>query len=98
VFFTRNPTKLGSHFSDFSSIFYAFYKIQQNGNTIEVTSYKQVPGKNLIFTDMPLNHRNDPGKNCQLAMWLFGQAGGAVAGIPMAPMVGSVGKVVVEVC
>jgi hypothetical protein len=30
-----NPTKLSLHFSEFSTIFYAFYKFQQNGYTIE---------------------------------------------------------------
>jgi hypothetical protein len=30
VIFIRNPTKLGLHFSEFSKIFYAFYKVQQN--------------------------------------------------------------------
>jgi hypothetical protein len=34
VCFTRNPTKLGLHFSDFSTIFYRIYKNQQNACTI----------------------------------------------------------------
>jgi hypothetical protein len=33
-FFTTNPTKLGLHFSDFSTIFYEFSKIQQKHFTI----------------------------------------------------------------
>jgi hypothetical protein len=33
-FFTTNPTKLVLHFSDISTIFYEFYKNQQNGFTI----------------------------------------------------------------
>jgi hypothetical protein len=33
-FFTMNPTKLGLHFSGFSTIFHAIYKIPQNGFTI----------------------------------------------------------------
>jgi hypothetical protein len=37
LLFTRNPTKLGLHFSDFSTIFYRIYKIQQITYTIEVT-------------------------------------------------------------
>jgi hypothetical protein len=32
--FTTNPTKLVLHFSEFSTIFYGFYKNQQNGFTI----------------------------------------------------------------
>jgi hypothetical protein len=33
-FFTTNPTKLGLHFSDFSTIFYEIYKIQHFTTTI----------------------------------------------------------------
>jgi membrane protein insertase Oxa1/YidC/SpoIIIJ len=32
--FKTNPTKLCLHFSKFSTIFYAIYKILQNSNTI----------------------------------------------------------------
>jgi hypothetical protein len=32
--FTTNPTKVSLHFSEFSMIFYAIYKILQNSNTI----------------------------------------------------------------
>jgi hypothetical protein len=31
-----DPTKLSLNFSEFSTIFYAFYKFQKIGNTIEV--------------------------------------------------------------
>jgi hypothetical protein len=34
VFFTRNPTKLGLHFSEVSTVFYDFYKIQPKEFTI----------------------------------------------------------------
>jgi hypothetical protein len=34
-FFTANPTKLTLHFSEFSTILYEFYKIQQITTTIE---------------------------------------------------------------
>jgi hypothetical protein len=33
-YFTANPTKLVLHFSDFSTIFYAIYKKQENHFTI----------------------------------------------------------------
>jgi hypothetical protein len=33
-FMTKNPTKLSLHFSNFSTIFYGFYKIQQKHFTI----------------------------------------------------------------
>jgi hypothetical protein len=35
VFSTTNSTKLSLHFSEFSTIFYAFYKFQQLEDTIE---------------------------------------------------------------
>jgi hypothetical protein len=38
-----NPTKLALHFSDFSVIFYAIYKNQENGNTIGVTLLQERP-------------------------------------------------------
>jgi hypothetical protein len=42
---TRNPTKLSFNFSEFSTIFYAFYKFQQSGNTIGDTFCTEAPGK-----------------------------------------------------
>jgi hypothetical protein len=36
VLFTTNPTKFSLQFSVFSTIFYAFYKFQKIGYTIEV--------------------------------------------------------------
>jgi hypothetical protein len=45
VFFTRNPTKLGLHFSDFSMIFYAFYKILQNSIIIQDSNFQLSPWK-----------------------------------------------------
>jgi hypothetical protein len=41
--FTRNLTKLGLHFSEFSMIFYAFYKILQNSNTIQDSNFLAGP-------------------------------------------------------
>jgi hypothetical protein len=35
VFYTMKTTKLSLHFSEFSTNFYAFYKFQQFGYTIE---------------------------------------------------------------
>jgi hypothetical protein len=49
-----NPTKLVSHFSDFSVIFCAIYKNQENGNTIGVTFCNKDPGKKLGFAMWPL--------------------------------------------
>jgi hypothetical protein len=45
VFFTKNPTKLSLHFSEFSTIFYAFYKFQQFANTIGDQFCAEAPGK-----------------------------------------------------
>jgi hypothetical protein len=42
-FFTTNPTKLGLHFSDFSTIFCAIYKNQQQHFTISVTLSQSGP-------------------------------------------------------
>jgi hypothetical protein len=47
VFYTTNPTKLVLHFSEFSMIFYAFYKFQQNGCTIEDVTLRRGPRKDL---------------------------------------------------
>jgi hypothetical protein len=40
-----DPTKLVSHFFEFSVIFYAIYKIQQFGSTIGVTFLQLGPWK-----------------------------------------------------
>jgi hypothetical protein len=40
-----DPTKLVSHFSDFSVIFYAIYKKQQNSFTIGVVLLQERPWK-----------------------------------------------------
>jgi hypothetical protein len=45
VLFTMNPTKLSLHFSEFSTIFYTFYKFQQNGYTIEDALLRLSPWK-----------------------------------------------------
>jgi hypothetical protein len=54
VFSTTNPTKLSLQFSEFSTIFYAFYKFQQKTNTISEQTFKQAPGKIWPFTMWPL--------------------------------------------
>jgi hypothetical protein len=45
VFSTTNPTKLVWHFSEISTIFYAFYKLQQKGYTIEDITLRLGPWK-----------------------------------------------------
>jgi hypothetical protein len=44
-FFTTNPTKLSSHFSEFATIFYAFYKFLQMECTIEDVTLRLGPWK-----------------------------------------------------
>jgi hypothetical protein len=47
VFSTTNPKKLSLNFSEFSTIFYAFYKFLQIGYTIEDVTLRLGPWKNL---------------------------------------------------
>jgi hypothetical protein len=47
LFFTTNPTKLVLQFSEFSTIFYTFYKFLQICNTIEDALLHRDPQKNL---------------------------------------------------
>jgi hypothetical protein len=47
VFSTTNPTKLFLKFYELSTIFYAFYKFQQNGYTIEDVTLRRGPRKDL---------------------------------------------------
>jgi hypothetical protein len=47
VFSPTSPTKLVWHFSEFSTIFYAFYKFQQIGYTIEDVTLRRGPRKDL---------------------------------------------------
>jgi hypothetical protein len=43
LFFTRNPTNLGLHFSDFSMILYEFYKIQPKAKNYSRISLHRCP-------------------------------------------------------
>jgi hypothetical protein len=47
--FHQESNKLSLHFSDFLMIFYAFYKIQQFGNTMEDVVLRGDPWKFLQF-------------------------------------------------
>jgi hypothetical protein len=55
-FFTTKPTKLGLHFSVFSTIFYWIYKNQQKTCTIWDDVLHRGPGTFQEFTDMPSVH------------------------------------------
>jgi hypothetical protein len=78
VFFTTNPRKLVLQFSEFSTIFYTFYKFLQICNTIEDVLLHRDPQKDLKslqpgpqFADKPLE-RN---RTSQIGPWPRGTAG-----------------------
>jgi hypothetical protein len=72
---------LSFQFSEFSTIFYAFYKFLQTTNTIEDSFRTEVPGKLFRFTPRPLVHVKLPGKSWTLAIGSLGMvAGGAGIG------------------
>jgi hypothetical protein len=85
VFITTNPTKLVLLFSEFSTIFYAIYKNQQNCNTIEDVVLRRGPVTFQSLTHLPLDRTKLPGKTWGLAMGSLAVGGGGLAGIPAAP-------------
>jgi hypothetical protein len=60
VLFTTNLTKLSLHFSEFSTIFYAFYKFLQKEYTIKVSTLQTDPWKFEILTGVPSALRLGP--------------------------------------
>jgi hypothetical protein len=71
VLFTTNPTNLSLHFSEFSTIFYAFYKFLQMEYTIEDVTLRRGPRKDLgprNWVPRPTGRR---------ARWKSGGSGGA---------------------
>jgi hypothetical protein len=85
VFFTTNPTKFSLHFFEFSTIFYAFYKFLQTGNTIEDSIRTEVPGIFYNLTDRSLVCTKHPTKKSGLATEPLAMGGGGLAGNPAAP-------------
>jgi hypothetical protein len=70
---TTDPTKLVSHFSEFSVIFYAIYKIHQSAYTIGVTFLQLGPWKDLkVCNSAPMAAGRHGLANS-------GEAGGALA-------------------
>jgi hypothetical protein len=57
-----NPTKLSMHFSEFSTIFYVFYKFQQNGYTIDVSTLRTDPWKDSPLCNVALGHGRRRGR------------------------------------
>jgi hypothetical protein len=82
VLFTKNPTKLGLHFSEFSTIFYGFYKIQHLHLDLEETVLRTGP---RISQTSPRDGKLD----CN---WVLGAMGGGGSSIPTRGRLGSAGK------
>jgi hypothetical protein len=80
--FTRNTTKLGLHFSDVSTIFYEFYKIQHLHLDLEETILRTGP---RILQTSPRDEKLD----CN---WVPGSMAGGGSSIPVRGRLGSVGK------
>jgi hypothetical protein len=81
-FFTTNPTKLGLYFSDFSTILYEFYKIQQFHLDLEETVLRTGP---RILQTGPRDEKLD----CN---WVHGAMAGGGSSIPVRGRLGSAGK------
>jgi hypothetical protein len=85
VFFTMNPEKLVLQLSEFSTIFYAFYKFLQKVFPIEDPSFNRVPRNIPRLTDRPLICTKHPARRSRLAIEPLAMGGGRLAGIPAAP-------------
>jgi hypothetical protein len=93
-FFTRKPTKLGLHFSAFSTQFTRFCKAVI---LFEIHFCTGVPGTFQPFTDMPSVHTQDPGNIPDLAIGSLGPMEAAARRNPAAPVGFLVGGGVEEV-
>jgi hypothetical protein len=76
VLFSRSPTKLGLHFSKFSTIFYGFYKNQQNTYTIWDSLLRPGPWQFWFLTKIPSVHTKHPEKKEGDAIGSSGHGGG----------------------
>jgi hypothetical protein len=81
--FTRNPTKLSLHFSDFSTVFYGFYKIQHLHLDLEETDLRTSSRISRI------GHQ-DANLDCN---WVPGTMTGGGSSISVRGRLGSAGKV-----
>jgi hypothetical protein len=81
-FFTSNPTKLRLYFSDCSTIFYEFYKIQHLHLDLEETNLRTGPRISQIGL-------RDKNLDCN---WVPGAMAGGGSSIPARGRLGSVGK------
>jgi hypothetical protein len=76
-FFTTTPIKLSLHFSEFSTIFYAFYNIQEFTTTIEDSLCTGAPKTFQSLKVTPLDCTKPLGRICPLQShpWLWGRCG-----------------------
>jgi hypothetical protein len=93
-FFTTNPTKLSLHFSEFSTIFYAFYNVQQFTTTIEDSLCTGVPRNIQNITAMHLSLCKEGGSR----NWVPGHGGSAAPPIPARPTALPAGRGCGEEC
>jgi hypothetical protein len=77
VFTTTNPTKLVLQFSEFSTIFYAFYKFLHNSITIEDVLLHRDPQKDLNHYNQALDLWISPWKKTGPCNWVLGRGGTA---------------------
>jgi hypothetical protein len=76
--FTTNPTKFCLQFSEFFTIFYAFYKFQPKVKHYLRSIFHRGPWKLFRLTPRPLVRVKLPGKSWPLAIGSLGMvAGGA---------------------
>jgi hypothetical protein len=83
-----NPTKLSLHFSEFSTMFYAIYKILQNGNNIGDPLLHRGPWKGSGSYKYTLTLRINPQKELRSCNVVLGAVAGAGGAIPASSGVG----------
>jgi hypothetical protein len=82
LFFTRNPTKLGLHFYEFSTILYGFSKIRPKSFTMWDSILPADPWKLLQIHKYALGSHTRSWKNFRSCNWVPGAAGGGLASNP----------------
>jgi hypothetical protein len=73
VFFTANPKKLVLQFSEFSTIFYTFYKFLQICNTIEHVLLRRSPYNFSKSHTCTLRLHQTPRKDLGACNWVLGR-------------------------
>jgi hypothetical protein len=83
---------LSLHFSEVSTIFYAFYKIQLKGFTIEDYILQTGPWKFLAIRNHILEAHKTSWEDLEVCNWVPGPRGGAAGRNPARPAALSVGE------